>query len=101
MEITRLWMTISSLTLLLLMSGCASSQTVEEKEKFEDTRRIAEANWYACEAIYKQAGRPTYHLDHTHKWDERRPSRAAVWNDLFVNDCKQLLGEEWLEYGDE
>lgn len=101
MDRLRLWTTTLLLMLTLTTGGCASTLnwTEEEKERKEDKRQIAEANWYNCEAIYKREGIPTQHR-HVHD-SYKRLSRTDVWDDLYINQCRAILGDEWLEYGDE
>ena len=77
---------------LLLLSGCASNLSVEDREWREGIDR---ENWQMCDSAYNRARVVVYHMDHRH-------GRNAVWwqikSDLVHNHCRKVLGKYYAEY---
>lgn len=77
---------------LVGLGGCAT-YTPEEREWRQG---IDAENWTLCQLAYRQAGKPTWS-----KHDHRRhlPHRShEIAEDLMVNNCRMVLGEQWIDY---
>jgi len=84
--------------LLLFIVGCAPLTELEVEERAWRAG-INLQNWELCELAYRQSGKPTWHVGHSHKHPGSMAQRA--WNvrdDLRVNFCKSILGKYWAEY---
>jgi hypothetical protein len=76
----------------LLGGGCATS-SMEDREY---RRQVDAHNWDQCAALYKVHRTATFHRDHTHS-----SGRVREWDvktDLMDNNCRQLLGDSYLNY---
>ena len=85
--VSMAWAMMVIALFIALLSGCA--MTEESLDKY----RVDEANWLNCASIYKQQGKPTYH-EHIHE----RAGKWEIRSDLHMNDCRRIVGDEWLEY---
>jgi len=74
----------------LLLVGCASM--TEDDVEYRHT--VDMANWINCQNVYLREGKPTYHRHH-HK---SRMKAVEIRDDVFVNSCRMVLGEEWIDY---
>jgi len=79
----------------ILLTGCA----ISEEQKWENEMQHAydAENAALCMQIYRKAGVPTYHKNHTHSG--RKPLRGfqKVWadrDDIMRNRCKAIIPEE-------
>ena len=72
----------------LILAGCAAMP-----EESLDRYRIDEANWLNCAYVYKREGKITYH-EHIHE----KAGKWEIRSDLSLNNCRRVLGDEWLEY---
>jgi hypothetical protein len=85
--------------------GCTTLTEAEREERLWKIGIDAE-NWQMCEQVYKELGKPTYHLDHTHPTTKRAaqrvPTTANGWwdlkSDLSVNRCREILGDYYIKY---
>jgi hypothetical protein len=85
---------------ILILCGCASKPLTEEQiEEREWNRAMDRENWALCEQLYKQAGKPTYHIDHSHSKGVGKSRNRHWWieSDLLTNQCRRVLRDEWLE----
>ncbi len=86
--------------LVLLISGCATTLTSEERLARDDERewkdQIDLENWLMCDSM----GIMFVHYDHGHsRWDRgRRVSRWHIKSDLRHNPCYIALGNMWIHY---
>lgn len=81
---------------LLSVASCATLPLTEEEEFVRDyNRSINRENWALCEKVYREWGEPTHHKDHTHPSDGKGVKEWMINNDLFDNQCRQILGEYW------
>lgn len=87
---------LRSLILVLFLAGCVSYTP----EQIEWRRSIDHENWYNCEQAYNATlGAWTYHRNHIHKRLGRRVRHWHIKDDLAWNNCRIVLGNEWIEYG--
>jgi hypothetical protein len=91
----------------LLGGGCATSsirdcqnspglEDCKQSEDREYRRQVDAHNWDQCAALYKVHRTATFHRDHTHS-----SGRVREWDvktDLMDNNCRQLLGDSYLNY---
>ena len=75
----------------LILSGCATSQTPEEREW---ARAQARLNWENCQQAYRDHI-PSLFLHYQHEPGEERP--IDITSDLAFNECKRVLGSEWVQ----
>lgn len=67
-----------------------------ELDRKEYNFQIDLQNWSLCETVYENAMQPTYHRDHSHQRHMTRSAqRHAVRDDLYVNQCKKILGSNY------
>lgn len=75
------------IAMFLALAGCAVTEESEYREQ------VDKANWLNCESAYARQGKPTYH-DHLHE----RAGKWEIRSDLSMNNCRRVIGDEWLEY---
>lgn len=80
--------------LLLLLAGCASNLT-EEDRAYRDV--VDRGNWEACNKLYLLHGKPTFHTNHRHMGGRKTHSRD-VRGDLTENHCRMIMGDSWMNY---
>jgi hypothetical protein len=80
--------------LLLLLAGCATDLTDEERA-YRDV--VDKGNWEACAALYERYEKPTFHMGHIHRRGHR-VRRGDIRDDLTYNRCKMVMGESWMNY---
>ena len=85
------------LTLIcLFLAGCASNLTADERDWREGIDR---ENWRLCDRAYRQARKATIHLNHSHKYEDRRPVKHHfIRDDLMRNQCRSILRDYWADY---
>jgi hypothetical protein len=88
--------------ILFWIFGCAP-MTEQERELSAWKAGIDAENWSLCQMAYRQHGKPTIHIDHTHqrtRKDGTTPAtrRWIVRQDLSDNNCSYILGDYWINY---
>ena len=86
------------LAVFLIMIGCASELTEEERlERTHMNQAIDAENWALCELVYKRRGEWTLHMNHSHS-KMRRIYPWMVESDLQVNNCRMILRDYWIPH---
>ena len=80
---------------LLLIGSCVGGPSLTEEERAWEEMKARE-NWRMCELVYRQSNELTVHRDHTHNKGREIPM-WMVRDDLFVNNCRVILGEYWYD----
>lgn len=93
MRLSKLDMALILLVLLsaVILAGCASGPPLTQDE-IEYNRQMDVENWMLCETVYDNAGKITWHRDHSHRG---RTRHWMIQQDLADNGCRQILKGLW------
>jgi hypothetical protein len=81
-----LWLIVASCT------GCATLTTEQEDARLDHIAQDVDV-WVLCSKVYKQMGRPTVHVDHSHdRMRQTTPNRAVenMRSDIMHNGCRMI-----------
>jgi hypothetical protein len=88
--------------IFLFLGACAGNLTEDEQFRKDWNEQVDLRNWRLCEQAYMQAGKPTWHKDHTHSMGlgKGRLRNEDVRSDLMTNRCRGVLKPAgyWEEY---
>jgi len=82
------------LVLLPMFVSCANDKITDDEREWRAA--MDRENWYNCSAAY---ARQNVFTVSTHTHDRHRTHKAhEIKDDLRTNNCKVVLGKEWIYY---